>query len=98
MMNRGPCKFFVEFKLNFWGGYFGLEEHAHWNKFLRTNSITEEELALTRLEKGDGNYYFLLRRCPIGTGEEVWRSVVEEIHNKLDSEFGRIEIYFGDIG
>ena len=76
-----------------------LQQHAYWNGFSRQNLQTNEELVLTRLEEGNENYnFFLLRRCPIGTGGEEWRPIVEEIDNRLDNGLSRVKIDFKDIG
>ena len=77
-----------------------LQQHAYWNGFYQENLKTKEELVLIRLEKGnEENFHsFLLRRCPIGTGEEEWHSIVEEIHNKFDGGMGKMEIDFYKIG
>ena len=71
-----------------------LQQHAYWNGFSQENLETNEELVLTRLEKGnEENFHsFLLRRCPIGTGEEEWRPIVQEMRDKLDTGLGRIEV------
>ena len=72
---------------------------GYWDGFSRQNLQTNEELVLTRLEEGNENYnLFLLRRCPIGTGEEKWRPIVKEIHDRLDSGLGRIKVFCKDIG
>ena len=90
-----PCEFFVELKLF----RCGLDEYS--NGFSHVNMETKEELVLSQLDKSNWNWrnaFYLLRRCPIGTGEEKWRPIVEEIRSTFDRGLGRIDVDFLEIG
>ena len=88
----------MEMKIN--NQYLCLQQSEYWNGFSHENSATKEELVLTRMEDStNGNFpSFFLRRCPIGTSEDKWHQVVEEIRNKFDGEMGEILVDFNEIG
>ena len=88
----------MEMKIN--NQYSCLQQNDYWNGFSHENSATKEELVLTRMEDATNENFpsFFLRRCPIGTSEDEWRQVVEEIRNKFDGEMGKILVDFNEIG